>query len=80
MTVKDSLVKFDTISKSVDPDSSETTEILIKDQNKTFYFTDLNGCKAAGNLFSTREKMAKALGISLSDIVKVIIMNHIDEM
>ena len=72
MTVKDSLAgKFDTISKSVDPDSSETTEILIGDQTKTFYFTDLNGCKAAGNLFSTREKMAKALGVSRSDIVKV---------
>ena len=72
MTVKDSLVKkFDTISKSVDPDSIETTEILIGDQNKTFFFTNLNGCKAAGNLFSTREKMAGALGIPLSDIVKV---------
>ncbi|MDN5357024.1 MAG: trans-anhydromevalonate 5-phosphate decarboxylase [Candidatus Methanomethylophilaceae archaeon] len=70
MTVKESLTDgIEKIEKKVDPDSGEVTEILAKDQSKTFYFTDLNGGKALGNRFSTREKIADSLGIAPSDIV-----------
>ncbi len=73
MTVKDSLTgNIETISKHIDPDSSETTKILIGDQSKTFYFEDLNGRRAAGNLYSTRDKIAGALGIPTAEIVNVI--------
>ncbi|MEA4977969.1 MAG: UbiD family decarboxylase [Methanomassiliicoccaceae archaeon] len=70
MTVKESLTGgIEKIERKVDPDSGEVTEALAKDQSKTFYFTDLNGGKAIGNRFSTREKIADALGIGPSDIV-----------
>lgn len=70
MTVKESLTGgIEKIERKVDPDSGEVTETLAKDQSKTFYFTDLNGGKAIGNRFSTREKIADALGIGPSDIV-----------
>ncbi len=73
MTIKDSLAgDVKTISSAIDPDSSETTEILIKDQEQTFYFTNHNGCKAAGNLYSTREKIAAGLGINPSELIDTI--------
>jgi UbiD family decarboxylase len=70
MTVKESLTRpFEKIERKVDPASGEVTEILAKEQAKTFYFTDLNGGRAIGNRFSTREKIAGALGIKTSEIV-----------
>ncbi len=73
MTIKDSLAgDIETISEPIDPDTSDTTEILNGAQEKTFYFTNHNGCKAAGNLFSTREKIAEGLGIPPSEIIDVI--------
>ncbi len=41
----------------------------MEDQNATYVFEDLNGGRAAGNIFSTREKIAKALNIPKEDIV-----------
>lgn len=70
MTVKESLAgSVEKIERKVDPASGEVTEILAKDQAKTVYFTDLNGGRAIGNRFSTREKIAGALGIKTSEIV-----------
>ena len=58
----------------VDPDSNDVTRILQKDQDVTVHFKDLNGGEAIGNLFSTREKMAKAMNIQVADIAK-----HLDK-
>ena len=70
MTVKDSLfgeiVKVET---HVDPESKDTSSVLMKDQNATYVFDDLNGGRAAGNIFSTREKIAKALNVPKDGIV-----------
>lgn len=73
MTIKDSLAgDFEIISEYINPDTSETTKILNGNQEKTFYFTDHNGCKAAGNVFSTREKIATGLGVSPTELIDVI--------
>jgi len=71
MTVKDSLFgEVVTIDTEVESDSREATKILMRDQNATVVFRDLNGRKAAGNLFSTREKTAKALNVPKDGIVE----------
>lgn len=57
------------IEDRVDPDSGEATRRLHEDQETTVVFTDLNGMEAAGNVFSTREKIAAALGIGADDII-----------
>jgi 2,5-furandicarboxylate decarboxylase 1 len=57
------------VKEKIDPDSQRTTEILLDDQNATVVFTGLNGGRAVGNLFSTREKIADAMGIDPKDIV-----------
>lgn len=73
MTVKESLAgNVEKIDRKIDPDSGEVTKILAGDQCRSFYFTDINGGKALGNRFSTREKIAGALGIEPSDIVNAI--------
>ncbi|MBR4686417.1 MAG: UbiD family decarboxylase [Candidatus Methanomethylophilaceae archaeon] len=53
----------------MDPDKGDATAKLLEDQNATYVFEDLNGGRAAGNIFSTREKIAKALNIPKEDIV-----------
>jgi len=58
------------IDKNIDLNSQEITRTLMGDQDDTFRFTALNGKEAVGNLFSTREKIAKAMNIGPSDIVK----------
>ncbi|MBR6203641.1 MAG: UbiD family decarboxylase [Candidatus Methanomethylophilaceae archaeon] len=50
-------------------DSMDVSRALMKDQEATVLFEDLNGSKAAGNLFSTREKIASALGVPKEGIV-----------
>lgn len=52
----------------VDPDSNDVTRILQRDQDVTVHFQNLNGGQAAGNLFSTREKMANVMGIKVEEI------------
>ena len=58
------------VEKKIDADSQDATKIISEDQDRTVPFTDLNGGRAVGNLFSTRKKIATALGIDQSDIVK----------
>ena len=58
------------VEKKIDADSQDATKIISEDQDRTVLFTDLNGGRAVGNLFSTRKKIATALGIDQSDIVK----------
>lgn len=58
------------VDSRIDADTQEATKIISEDQDRTVLFTDLNGGKAVGNLFSTRKKIASALGIDQSDIVK----------
>ncbi len=55
--------------KAVDPDSCEVSALLLEDQDRTVMFNDLNGGKAVGNLFSTRDKMARFLGIETDDLM-----------
>ena len=65
------------VDRKIDADSQDATKIISEDQDRTVLFTDLNGGKAVGNLFSTRKKIASALGIDQSGIVKFMV-NAID--
>ena len=58
------------ISERVESDSRDVTKALMKDQEATVLFENLNGGKAAGNVFSTRGKIASALGVSKEGIVE----------
>ena len=70
MSLKSSLTgNIQVIDKKVESDSTEVTSFLIADQEKTFIFNDLNGGKAAGNVFSTRKKIADAMNIGPNEIV-----------
>ena len=53
----------------IDSDTRDVTRALMEDQEATVLFEDLNGGRAAGNLFSTREKIANALGVPKDGIV-----------
>lgn len=57
------------VKEKTDPLSSKVTEILLKDQDKTVFFENLNNGMAAGNVFSTRDKVAKAMNISKENII-----------
>ncbi len=57
------------IAERVESDSREATRALMEDQEATVLFEDLNGGKAVGNRFSTREKIAAALGVPRDGIV-----------
>lgn len=61
---------FSTIDRSIDPDTCEVSSVLLEDQDRTFMFEDLNGGKAVGNLFSTRDKMARYMGIGRDDLMQ----------
>jgi 2,5-furandicarboxylate decarboxylase 1 len=60
------------IEKNVDPDSGEVTRTLFEDQEKTVVFESLNGGKAAGNVFSTRKKIADNMNIEPGEIVSAL--------
>ena len=62
-----------TVDPKVNPDSQEATKIMSEDQDRTVVFKSFNGGKAVGNLFSTRKKIAEAMGIDQKDIVKTMI-------
>ncbi|MDR0523762.1 MAG: UbiD family decarboxylase [Candidatus Methanoplasma sp.] len=70
MSIKSSL-KGDAriVAGHVDPESPAVTEALLEDQGETVVFEGLNGGRAAGNVFSTREKIAEALGIRADGIM-----------
>jgi UbiD family decarboxylase len=57
------------VREKIDPSSTKITEILLKDQNTTVLFDDIKGKKAAGNVFSTRKKVAAAMNIKPEKIV-----------
>ncbi len=61
------------VRKKIEPDSDVITKTLLEDQSRTVVFSDINGGKAVGNLFSTREKVADAMNIQPDEIVKVLI-------
>jgi len=69
MAVKRYLSSDLKMTKKIDPDSTETTKILSEDQDRTVLFEDLNGGKAAGNLFSTRKKISKAMNIDEKELL-----------
>ena len=56
-------------AKKIDPDSQTATKAMSEDQDRTIVFESFNGGKAVGNLFSTRKKIADAMGIDQKDIV-----------
>ncbi len=57
------------VSEKIDPDGYGATRHMQADQSATFLFEDLNGGRAAGNVYSTREKIAKAMGIPKDRLV-----------
>ena len=62
--------KVCSIKESIDPESTKITEILLEDQDTTVLFENVDGNRAAGNVFSTRKKMAAALNIPPEKIVE----------
>ncbi|MFA7063474.1 MAG: UbiD family decarboxylase [Methanomethylophilus sp.] len=58
------------VGEAVDPDSLEATRWMQADQEQTLLFTNLNGGKAAANVYSTRAKVAAALGVPKDGIVQ----------
>ena len=58
------------VKEKMDPVSAKITETLLKDQNATVFFENINGKKAAGNVFSTRKKVAGAMNITPEKIVE----------
>ena len=59
-----------TVKESIDADSQKATSLMSEDQDRTVVFGDLNRGVAVGNIFSTRAKIADAMGIAPADIVK----------
>ena len=71
MSVKESISgDVVTVQGPIDPDTRDVTRKLMEDQSKTVVFEGLNGGKAVGNLFSTREKIAAALNVPRDGIVE----------
>ena len=58
------------VAERIGPDAYGATRYLLKDQETTFLFKDINGGKAAGNVYSTREKIAAAMNIPKDAIVR----------
>ncbi|MCL1979230.1 MAG: UbiD family decarboxylase [Methanomassiliicoccaceae archaeon] len=74
MSLRDFLgEKVCTIGENVDPVSTKITEILLEDQSATVLFENVKGKKAAGNMFSTRKKIADAMNIPPEKIVEHIL-------
>ncbi len=57
------------IKGRIDSESGDATRIMSEDQERTVLFEDLNGGMAVGNRFSTRDKIASALGVPKEGIV-----------
>lgn len=70
MSIKSSLVgDVKVVRERIESDSQDVTKSLSEDQERTVLFENLNGGKAAGNVFSTRKKIADAMNISPDGIV-----------
>ena len=61
------------VKGKIDPNSTKITEELLSDQDSTFLFENVNGKKAAGNVFSTRKKIASAMNIQPEKLVEHIL-------
>ncbi|OPY34633.1 MAG: 3-octaprenyl-4-hydroxybenzoate decarboxylase [Methanomassiliicoccales archaeon PtaU1.Bin124] len=55
------------------PCDKEPTKILLEDQRRPVMFNDLNGAKAAGNLWSSRERVAAALGLKKEKLTESLV-------
>lgn len=74
MPVKDYLPKDAFVVRDkIDPDSTKAALILSEDQDRTAVFENVNGQRAAGNIFSTRKKITDALSIDEKDLVRHIL-------
>ncbi|MBR2255365.1 MAG: UbiD family decarboxylase [Candidatus Methanomethylophilaceae archaeon] len=70
MAVRQSIYgRVSKVEGHVSRDDQSVTRRLMEDQTATVVFEDLDGGKAVGNLFSTREKIAKALNVPADGIV-----------
>lgn len=58
------------VSEKISPDGYEATRRMQESQETTWLFEDINGGRAAGNVYSTREKIAEAMGIEKDGIVR----------
>ena len=58
------------IDEHIDADSMVATKMMRDDQDTTIVFNDFNGGKAVANLFSTRKKVADAIGTDEGGIVQ----------
>jgi UbiD family decarboxylase len=61
------------VKEKIDPCSTKITEVLLRDQDATVLFENVNGRPAAGNVFSTRKKVAAAMNIPSDKIVEHIL-------
>ncbi len=61
------------VNDKIDPDSQKAAKFMAEDQDRTVVFSSFNGGKAVGNLFSTRKKIADAMGIDPKDIVPMLL-------
>ena len=57
------------VSEKIECESEKITKVLMEDQDRTVLFEDIGGGRAAGNVFSTRGKIAEAMGIRPQEIV-----------
>ncbi|MCX6650900.1 MAG: UbiD family decarboxylase [Methanomassiliicoccales archaeon] len=55
------------------PIEIEPTRILMADQRRPVLFEDLNGMKAAGNLWSERDRITEALGLPKDGLTKALL-------
>jgi len=75
MAVQSSLDRMKDV-KVVDnkvPIEIEPTRILMADQRRPVLFEDLNGMKAAGNLWSERDRITEALGLPKGGLTKALL-------
>ena len=55
------------------PCDIEPTKIMLEDQRRPVMFNDLNGAKAAGNLWSSRDRVASALGLKKEKLTEALV-------
>ena len=75
MSMRGLIAHFDdlvTIDRPVNVDL-EPTKILMTDQRRPVLFEDLNGGRAAGNLWSDRARVAKALGLEKEKLTPALV-------
>jgi len=61
-----------TIDRHV-PNDFEPTKIMLEDQRRPVLFNDLNGMRAIGNVWSDRERIAKALNLKKEKLTESLV-------